>query len=315
MHYDDHIKMNYDDHIQLAEEEIDALTPTFEPVDSPLSFALPALRFTDRQMQIMLNLSEAPLYLALFLIGNRCIKTGKIHEYRVRELAKKLGFKRETLYRAVNVLNALGFAKLRLKHLKLSGRLLDSPEKRMKADDTVEAAYPLKIASLHRDYLKPLLDTRPTRSMIKLFLLAAFYCDETTGTLNTHLRGSEWAEKIGCDRTTAEKAFDRLAADGFLHTERDYVISGRHPGAAMGFWQIHLTAALKKQENAENKKRRKQDSQPYQNIEHFLLKCFGIDARGAAQVYINEAKAAVKKLIEVDGLAALSRFKACYQGA
>ena len=308
-------KMNRIDYIELfdipeAKEEIEDNKPSFDTTtQSLLSFALPALRWTDRQMQLMLQMSIAPLKLALFLLGNRNVEKGYVHEYRVRELADRLGFERQTLYTAINTLNELGFAKLRIKNKRVSGKILDSPAKRIKDDERAPDVYPLKVATLHTDYLLPFLNAGPTEIILKTFLLTAFHCDEITGELNTEMRPKEWAERLECDRTTSERAFDWILDREFMHIKRDYVVLGRHPGVSMGYWQIRLTNLEKEKVGIENAKRRKKGIQPFEDILLMLRKIFGIDARGWTHGHIAEAQRLFSKKMEAHGLAELRRVK------
>lgn len=311
-------KLDRIDHLNIeigwAKEEIEDNKPSFEAFsESLLSFALPVLKWTDRQMQLMLQMSIAPLILALYLLGNRCVKTGYIHEYRVSELAKRLGFERQTIYNAIDVLNALGFAKLRIKNQKLSGKLLDSPTRREKDKKAVDL-YPLRVTTLHIDYLLPFLNASPTCARLKLFLASAFYCDDVTGEMNTEMRPKEWADILGCDRTTIEKQFDWILEKGFIQGKRDYVVTGRHPGVAMGYWQIKLTTLENEKEAQEKKKSRKNGIQPFEDILLLLRKIFGIDAKGWAYGHIAEAERLLRKKMEEHGLADIARLKERLQG-
>ena len=307
-------KMDRIDYIELfdipkAQEEIEDNTPSFDITQQPLlSFAMPAIRWTDRQMRQMLEMSIAPLMLALFLLGNRCVETGSIHEYRIRELADRLGYDRQTIYRAVRTLNALGFAKLRIRDKKLHGKVYDSPSKRMRNKKAPDL-YPLKIATLHIDYLLPLLNAKPKASDLKLYLLWAFYCDESTGEINTRKRPVEWGKEIGNTRTTAEQGTDWLIKKGFMHVKRDYVILGRHPGVAMGFWQIRLTNLEKEKARIEKKRQRKNGIQPYEDVLLLLRKMFGIDARNWVHGHITEAQRILSKKMEVYGLRDIRKLK------
>ena len=307
-------KMDRIDYIELfdipeAQEEIEDNTPSFDTTQqSLLSFAMPAIRWTDRQMQLMLEMSIAPLILALFLLGNRNVEKGYIHEYRIRELADRLGYDRQTIYRAIATLNALGFAKLRIRNKKLTGKVCDSPSKRA-ADEKAPELYPLKIATLHTDYLLPLLNAEPQAAVLKLYLEMAFYCDESTGEINTQKRPVEWAQDTGSTRVTVERGADWLIEKGFMHIKRDYVLLGRHPGVAMGFWQIRLTNLEKEKASIEKKRQRKKGIQPYEDILLLLRKMFGIDARNWAYGHIAEAQRILSNKMEVYGLADLKKLR------
>ena len=292
--------------IAVAKEEIHDNTPI--DFHTALSAALPVLKWTDRQMQLMLNMSIAPLTLAVFLLVNRSVKKGYIHKYRVRDLAKRLGFERQTLYTAVNVLNTLGFAELKIKNLKLCGKILDSPAQRQK-DKSASAPYPMQIATIHTEYLLPFLSASPPATRLKLFLLTAFYCDGSTGALNTEMRPVDWADLIGCHRRTAELQFDWMIERGFMHVTRDYVITGRHAGAAMGYWQLYLTSREQEKQTLQGKKNRKNGIKTHESVLSTLLKLFGIDARGWVSGHIEVAKHLLSEKILADGLAAFQRVK------
>ena len=298
-----------DRHRNVAKEEIQDNAPVDDAQTlSALKFALPIIRWTDRQMRLMLSMSEAPLTLALFLLGNRLVKQGYIHQYRVSEIAKYVGFERQTIYSAMNVLNALGFSRLRIKNKKLCGKILDSPTQRVK-DEAAKDLYPLKIATLHTDYLIPFLSASPSSLTLKQYLLVAFHCNESTGEINTEMRPVEWAEMLGCHRRTAEKNFDWIIEREFMCAKRDYVVIGRHPGVAMGHWQYVLTTLEKEKQTLESKKISKKGVKPFEDVLLTLRKLFGIDARGWAYGHIEEARRLLSEKINLEGYAEFQKMR------
>lgn len=261
---------------------------------SPLQFALPVVEFTDYHVRGIIehNLSALQISFLLFLLGNMDSDTGNIHQHRVSYLSKQLGCHPSQFYGTsglIAVLNATGLVSLRMKNLKVCGKVIEPSKKRMKRKDEASHPYPLKFSMIHREALKCLIPRTASKTDMRFVLISALHCDLDTGALNTELRACQWADMIGVDRTSVERSVDRLTDWGIFQLKRDYVVSGCLNYTAMGHGFLKLSAEQKKAANAEAKENREKGLYDYKWIETQLCKFYGLNATGWMKRQLREA--------------------------
>ena len=260
-----------------------------------LNFALPAVEFTDRHVQGILehDLSYSAIALLLYYLGNCDADKNKgfIHRHKIAYLAKVIGCKPQYFYGKnglIAQLNATGMIQLKIKNLKVSGKIVEPPKKR--AEDRVSKhPYKLCISMIHRECLMALLPKTRSKAILLTMLILTMHCDLNSGELNTEFRASEIADMIDMDRTSVERAIDWLHENGFTEVTRDYVIEGRLPYTAMARGFLKMSAVRAKEEKAKAKEARKAGRDDYTWIETKLVKFFGINARGFMKSQLKEA--------------------------
>lgn len=196
--------------------------------------SLNVVAISDAQFDIMLDekFRKSYIRLALYLAANFNVNTGSIHRLRVSELARQTGVQGPTCYQFIKDANTCGFANLKIKNLKLTGKLKHFPKLRWKAEDEAPAEInQMKVAIIHRDGIRTLMDGDATGSQMRLALAMAFRCDIRTGNIHEK-HPCTWAEIIRRDRTTVTRGLQKLNEIGYLQTKTDYVVEGRLPWTA-----------------------------------------------------------------------------------
>ena len=283
------------------------LPPETEPKDTPEFntgqdiFALPVIEFTDTHFDAIIQHDLTPLETAFlcYLLGNCDTQSGSIHKKRPTEIAAQLNCHVSTFYGErglIERLNAAGVVSLKIKHKKLCGRILETPKKRAR-DKKRHTPHRLPIGMLHRQCVAGLIQRTQSKAVWRVMLWLAFNCDQTTGEINVEIRPTELAEHCGLHRTGVERAIDFIGNDayGFASIGRDYIITGRMEYVAMGKAFLKRNATLKKEKAAADKKDRRGNGHTYSDIEMWLYKFFGINAKGFMKNVLVDA---YKKLVE-----------------
>ncbi len=268
---------------------------------SEINFALPAVEYTDKHVQGIIENDLTLLETAFFLnlLGNMIADTGILHGARISTLAKRLGCTTSCFYGKDNLIdriNATGMATLRIKNKKVHGRIHEPPKKRTKNLKKEPPIYPLAVSMTHRVALQGLLTNTEAKTVIRTLLILSMHCDLDTGEINTEQRACEWADMIGVSRTSIERAIDWLNEKGFAQLDRDYVVIGflRYTAMARGFLRVHAEKqkelnAKTKAEKAAREARGLPPKPNYAEIELKLYKFFGLDAKGWTRTLFKEA--------------------------
>ena len=166
---------------------------------SSIDFALPAVEYTDRQLNAIIehDLTALETKALLYFFGNCLTDSGILHKRRISFLAKQFGCHPSRFYGENGIiarLNATGLVKLKMKHLKLTGKIVEPPKQR--ARDKSDHQYPLRVSMIHKECLKGLLPNTNSKAVIRTLMLLTFHCDLDTGDLNTELRASTIADMI-----------------------------------------------------------------------------------------------------------------------
>lgn len=279
---------------------------------SEINYALPAVEYTDKHIQGIIDndLSALETKFFLNLLGNMIADTGVLHGARISKIAKRLGCTTSCFYgkdNLIDTVNKTGMATLYIKNKKVYGRIHEPPKQRTRKLKKEPPIYPLAVSMTHRIALQGLTTNTEAKTIIRILLLQSMHCDLNTGEINTELRACEWAEMIGVSRTSVERAIDWINEHGFAQLERDYVVTGflRYTAMARGFLSVYAEQQKElnkkaKTEAAELEKLGKLPKPDYVEIELKLYKFFGLDARGWARLTLLEAGGYLLKGIKSD---------------
>ena len=292
-----------------------ALQPPDSDADrNVLDFALPAVQFSDRHFDTIIehNLSWTEALFFLHCLGNMESKTGFIHKFKVSELAARFDVNASHFYGEdgyIERINRTGDISLKLEDHKVSGRVKETPGKRLKKNK-YPSRYPLKVSVLHKEGLKALVSSGTRKnSVLRMLLCLSLHCDKTTGQLNTFKRARDWGEIIGhCQGVNADRAIDALYELGIADVQRDYHVYGCLEFVAMG--QAFLTLhAMKAKEAAKKRKAEKESGWDYRCIEKFLMESFGLNMRSWGRESVQKSFNALVRLLGEEARQMLSKFK------
>ncbi|MXZ00243.1 hypothetical protein F4Y93_06185 [Candidatus Poribacteria bacterium] len=201
-------------------------------MDFPM--ALDVLCVSDRQFDLMIEheFGKAFMRLSIYFSLNYNVNTGAIHRKRVSEIAARARVNLGDVYAFKAFAKKIGFADFRISNMKLTGRLKHTPKVRWSEEDNeIIEVNRMKVAMIHRDGVRGLMDNNVPGSQLRLAIATAFHVDNATGTLHDK-HPDTWARLIGHFRTTVTRGLERLNEIGFLQTETDYLVSGRLPWTA-----------------------------------------------------------------------------------
>lgn len=169
-----------------------------------------------------------------FMLLNCKASNGSIHKYTPAQIASFLGCDIITVYEMLRKINASGIASLKLKHLKVVGRLKYMAKQRLAEEEAlVGDPHNLKTAMIHREGIELLIANKVPGSDWKLAIAMALNCHLRTGELHEK-RPDRWKDFIGVKHeTTVRRSLKRLNAIGFLETRTEYLVFGRIPFTAM----------------------------------------------------------------------------------
>ena len=266
---------------------------------SEMNYSLPAVEYTDKQVDWMMEGTSLQISFFLLLLGNMIADSGILHGKTIKTLSKKLDCDRSCFYgegNLIDAINASGLATLYRKNQKIYGRIHTPPKKRGKKNPL----YKLSVSMIHRICLQGVLTLTKSKAVLRMLLMLSMHCDLRTGEINTEKRASEWAEMINVSRTAAERAIDWINAHGFAQLERDYIVTGRLNYTAMAKGYLTVFAEKQKELNAQAKADREAGYPDYKAIEQKLYKFFGLNARAWMQHQIHEAGKYLLKGIMTD---------------
>ena len=274
------------------------------------NFSLPAVEYTDRHVQSMIDhdLTALESKFLLRLLGNMDVNTGRIHGHRISKIAKHLKCGTPNFYKKDNNLitrlNATGEVELVRRNKKIYGRILNPPKKR----GHKAPLFPLAVSMIDRVALQGIFET-DSKYKIRMMLMLSLHCDLNTGELNTEKRAYQWGDMIRCSRRTAERAIDWLYIKGWGDLKRDYVVTGRleYTALARAFLTIH--AEKRAEENRKKAERLEAGEVDYEAICSFLYRIYGINSTGLAQSQILTAHKYLKASIEAEAMRKLERLK------
>lgn len=285
-----------------------------QPLNPNLTFALPAIQFSDRHfdgiVENELNYTESAL---LFdFLGNMEAKSGTIHKRTVADFAKRHGVQPSNFYGKdgyIARLNATKMVKLKIKDHQLCGRVTEVPSKRLK-NKKYRSKYPLKVSVLSADCLTLLLPLSRKKTVLRMLLCMALHVDKKSGELNTIQSTKAWGELIGgIKRINCDRAADFLIETGILEATRQFVVSGSIPSVAMGNAFLLLSAEKEKERRRQEKEEKRVVGYDYRTLITALQHFFGLNARGWMQAHLREARRRLLFFIEQDGLDSLAALK------
>lgn len=263
---------------------------------SAINYALPAVEYTDKHVQGIIEHDLTYLETSFFLnlLGNMIAATGVLHGKRISKLAKRLGCTVSCFYGKDNLIdriNATGMATLYIKNKKVCGRIHEPPKQRTKHLKKQPPIYPLAVSMTHRIALQGLLAHTEAKTVIRLLLMFSMHCHLDTGEINTEQRACEWADMIGLSRTSVERAVDWINEKGFAQLDRDYIVTGHLNYTAMARGFLRVYAEQEKELNARAKAEREEGivKPDYLDIELKLYKYFGINAKGWTKYMLRDA--------------------------
>ena len=284
------------------------------PPLSPLTFAMPAIQFSDRHYEgiITYNLNYTETALMFDFLGNMEAKTGIIHSRTISEFAKRHGVDPSNFYGKdgyINRLNATGMVQLKIKDHQLCGRITETPARRLR-NKKYPSKYPLRVSMLAHNCLSLLLPLSRKKTVLRMLLCLALHTDKQSGELNTALSTEKWGKLIGdIKRINVDRAVDFLNEAGVAQLKRRYVVSGRLPFVAMANGFLMLSAE-KEKERKKAEKNNRSVGYDYRGIVAALQKFFGLNATGWAKEYLQQARRELLWWMQADGKAALSALKA-----
>lgn len=257
-------------------------------VDFPM--ALDVLCVSDQQFDLMLEhkFGKAFMRLSVYFLLNYNVNTGAIHRKRVSEIASRAGVALGDVYAFKTFAKKIGFADFRIQNMKLTGKLKQYPKVRWsEEDDAVVEVNRMKVAMIHRDGVRLLVDNNATGSQLRLAIAMAFHCDARTGTLHEK-HPESWADRIGRFRTTVTRGLAKLNEIGFIQTETDYLVEGKLPWTAFacGWFNQHRIAKQRLEKGYTSELRAKFD---FINAQRWLREGYGLCAE-----FLNNADKVMK---------------------
>lgn len=300
--------------MQQYDKNLQPVTTPPQPLNSNLTFALPAIRFSDRHFDGIiehdLNYTESALLLDF--LGNMEAKTGTIHKRTVAEFAKRHRVEPSNFYGKdgyIAKLNATKMVKLQIKDHQLCGRITETPTKRLR-NKKYRSKYPLKVSVLSSDCLTLLLPLSRKKTVLRMLLCMTLHVDKQSGELNTIQSTKAWGELIGgIKRINCDRAVDFLIETGILEATRRFVVSGSIPAIAMGNAFLLLSAEKEKEQRRQEKEEKRVVGYDYRTLITALQHFFGLNARGWMQAHLREARRKLLFFIEQDGLNSLAALR------
>ena len=256
--------------------------------------ALDVLCVSDTQFELMVDhkFGKAFMRLSVYFLLNYNVNTGAIHRVRVREIASRAGVGLGDVYAFKTFAKKICFADFSIQNMKLTGKLKHYPKVRWSDDDdTVVEVNQMKVAMIHRDGVRLLMENRVTGSQLRLAIATAFHCDVRTGTLHEE-HPETWADRIGRFRTTVTRGLEKLNEIGFLQSETDYLVYGRLPWTAYarGWFEQHRIAKVRMEKGYTSELKAKFD---FINAQRWLREGYGLctDLLNTTEKVMRAAKA------------------------
>lgn len=263
-----------------------------EQVDAAQNrFAMPVVRFTFEQLQIMNDkkLSKVPCLLLLHCLGNMRTTTGTVSKFKVADIAKYFGCKKTAIYQAIKILREAKLAALHLRYGTVSGKVLGTLPSTMlhrhyesERDDYDESpcgevkeydGHKLCVGQVHSTGLAVMIAAGTSGGWIRLALTCCLNISLQTGEL-AEMRPSEWADLAAIHRTWAVEGFKHLNEVGFSEVEIGYDVEGHVPCVALA------TAYFNLRETSKNKRTDEVDGEVFTQRLVALYEAFGIQAKG-----------------------------------
>jgi len=257
-----------------------------------LKFSLPVIMFTHGFLDLCKKheLSRIPILLALCMLGNMDASRGFIHKFKVKDRARELGCCDAQIYISIRILRDLGFANLKLRHGKVSGRILAKDMlpscvldkwKSGKLSEEDLCGHSMPVGMIHHLALASHISGETSGGHLRLMLACCLNVDVQTGVLHEK-RPCEWADLSGIHRTWASKGFSHFNEIGVSQTKTDYDVMGRFPFVALAngvFQQMRLAKAEGRKDSKDRMKEKLLA----------LYECLGIDLKGIAHEIIENA--------------------------
>ena len=285
-----------------------------EQVDTAQNkFAMPVVRFTYEQLQAMNEhkLSKVPCQLFLYCLGNIHAQTGKVHKFKVKEIAEYLGCKKTAIYQAIKTLRKAKLVALHLRFGTITGKVLGTlPSRQLDihyGEDTDNEEPPcgevsgkyvghaLSVGQVHNTGVAALIAAKTSGGWIRLAMACCLNIDLQTGELHEK-RPQAWADLASIHRTWAVDGFTHLNEIGFSDVEIDYDVAGHIPCVAAA------TAYFNLREASKDKRSLEVDNETFARRLTTLYEAYGIQAKGWFKQMIENAwrllGAEADKLIE-----------------
>ena len=265
-------------------------------------FSLPVIMFTHDFLKMCIDnaLGRIPMLLALSILGNMDTSRGFIHKFKVKDKAKLFSCSEARIHQSLHILRDLKFANLKLRHGKVSGRVMiksmlagavlsqyerhrDRQESGdIDIDEEFETGgHAMPVGMLHHLQLMTHIQGNTTAAHLRLMMACCLNIDVQTGELKEK-RPCEWADLAGLHRTWAVEGFAHFNEIGVSQTKTDYDVIGRLPYVSLSNGVFRLLE-LKREERRGDAKDR------------FTEKCvtlyeaFGIQLTGLAHDIIENA--------------------------
>lgn len=220
----------------------------FELEADHIKTAMEVAVWSEKQFEIATEHKFSRLIMALL---SRCLlncdaRSGQIHPFKPKDLAKELECEEGTVREIVKKVNASGIATFTLKNRKITGKLHYMAMQELKKDqqeiDFLEDPDRLKTAMMHKTDVARLIVNKSSGAQWRTAVALAFHCYHRTGELDEKTVAT-FSDIVGIYRTSLKRALDHLNAIGYLQTEIDYVVHGkiRTIGLAAAYFEVKKT--------------------------------------------------------------------------
>lgn len=271
-----------------------------EQVDAAQNrFAMPVVRFTFEQLQIMneKKLSKVPCQLLLFCLGNMHTTTGTVRKFKVADIAVYFGCKTVAIYQAIRILRDAKLVALHLRYGTVSGKVLGTLpstqlHKHYEYDNVSDESpcgevaeyngHKLCVGQVHSTGIAAMIAAGTSGGWIRLALACCLNINLQTGKL-AEMRPSEWADLAAVHRTWAVDGFKHLNEIGFSDVEIAYDVEGHIPCVAMATAYFNLRDASK------HKRTDAIDEEVFTQRLVALYEAFGIQAKGWLKPMVENA--------------------------